>query len=216
MAAKTQLLLELLQGQPVIPVVTLERLADAVPLARALARGGLPAIEITLRSNVALDAIRLIGAEVAEAAVGAGTVLTPEQLEQAGEAGARFAVSPGTTLELLAAARGSSLPYLPGAATPSEVMSLLEEGYTIAKFFPAEQAGGASLLRALAAPIPQMRFCPTGGIDAGNAPLYLGLPNVLCVGGSWICPRELIRDGAWERIAELARAAAKLRAPAVS
>src|SRR5690606_35337250 len=119
MAAKTQLLLELLQGQPVIPVVTLERLADAVPLARALARGGLPAIEITLRSNVALDAIRLIGAEVAEAAVGAGTVLTPEQLEQAGEAGARFAVSPGTTLELLAAARGSSLPYLPGAATPS-------------------------------------------------------------------------------------------------
>lgn len=201
-------LLRMLQGQPVIPVVTLERLADAVPLAEALVKGGLSTIEITLRSDIGLDAIRLVSEDVPHAAIGAGTVLSTRQFEQAEVAGARFVVSPGTTQELLEAARDSDMPFLPGALTPSEFMSMYEEGYSLLKFFPAEPSGGAQYLAALAAPLPEIRFCPTGGITRANAAGYLELPNVVSVGGSWPCPLDLVRDGQWGRITELARDAA--------
>lgn len=211
MPEKSNLLARMLQGQPVIPVITLARLMDAVPLARALSAGGLPMIEITLRSDIGLDAIRLITEEVEGAIPGAGTVLNASLFEQAEIAGARFLVSPGVTQELLDIARDSLTPFLPGCVTPSEIMAMQEEGYNLLKFFPAAQAGGAGFLSALAAPLPQMRFCPTGGINAGNAPDYLALPNVSCVGGSWVAPAELVRDGDWQTITALAREAAGLR-----
>jgi 2-dehydro-3-deoxyphosphogluconate aldolase/(4S)-4-hydroxy-2-oxoglutarate aldolase len=188
------------------------RLADAVPLATALVKGGLPAVEITLRTPDALDAIRLVAAEVEGAIAGAGTVLNARQFAQASSAGSQFIVSPGITQELLDAARQGEVPLLPGAVTPSEIMAAREEGYSVLKFFPAEQAGGISYLKALASPLASMRFCPTGGISEKNARDYLALPNVICIGGSWVAPDELVADARWEDIAGLARKAAGLKA----
>lgn len=198
---------------PVMPVVVLERLEDAVPVARALVAGGLPAIEVTLRTPVALDAIRVIADEVPEIAVGAGTIVRPEQAEQAEAAGARFLVSPGTTGALLGAMADTGLPFLPGTATVSEVLAVLEAGFTEMKFFPAEAAGGAPYLRSIASPVSDARFCPTGGITPATATDYLALPNVGCVGGSWLAPPAALAAGDYARITELARAAAELGAP---
>jgi 2-dehydro-3-deoxyphosphogluconate aldolase/(4S)-4-hydroxy-2-oxoglutarate aldolase len=200
----------LLAGTPVVPVLVIESVATALPLARALVDGGLRALEITLRTPAALDVIRALAAEVEGAVVGAGTVLTVGQYADAERAGARFVVSPGTTDALLAAAAASAVPFLPGAVTASEVMRLLEQGYRFLKFFPAEPAGGVAYLEALAAPLPEARFCPTGGIDAVKARTYLSLPNVLCVGGSWVAPKDALAAGDWPRITRLARAAAAL------
>ncbi|HJQ59885.1 MAG TPA: bifunctional 4-hydroxy-2-oxoglutarate aldolase/2-dehydro-3-deoxy-phosphogluconate aldolase [Vineibacter sp.] len=201
----------LLDRAPVIPVLTLDDPATAVNVAKALVAGGLPVLEVTLRTAAALDAVRAIVAEVPGAVVGVGTILAPAQFDQAIAAGAQFAVSPGHTPDLLAAAVASGLPYLPGMATASEAMALYERGYQELKFFPAEASGGVRFLRALLAPMPTLRFCPTGGIEAANASTYLALPNVACVGGSWTAPAETIRQGAWGRIEDMARAAAGLR-----
>lgn len=199
---------ELLDVVPVMPVVVLERLADAVPVARALVAGGLPAIELTLRTDVALDAIRAIADEVPEILVGAGTIVRPEQAAQAAAAGARFLVSPGTTPALLAAMADTGLPFLPGTASVSEVLAVLEAGFTEMKFFPAEAAGGAAYLRSIASPVPEARFCPTGGITPATAADYLALPNVGCVGGSWLTPAAALAAGDYARVEALARAAA--------
>ncbi|MFF5470335.1 bifunctional 4-hydroxy-2-oxoglutarate aldolase/2-dehydro-3-deoxy-phosphogluconate aldolase [Streptomyces achromogenes] len=201
----------LLDLAPVLPVVVLADAADAVPLARALVAGGLPAIEVTLRTPAALEAIRAIAGEVPEAVVGAGTVVSPEQVGAVTAAGARFLVSPGWTESLLTAMRASGVPYLPGVSTASEVVALLERGVREMKFFPAQAAGGTAYLRSLAGPLPQARFCPTGGIGPTTAPEYLSLPNVGCVGGSWMVPAEAVAAREWGRIEELARAAAGLR-----
>ncbi|MEV7283679.1 bifunctional 4-hydroxy-2-oxoglutarate aldolase/2-dehydro-3-deoxy-phosphogluconate aldolase [Streptomyces sp. NPDC093252] len=197
---------------PVIPVVVVDDPADAVPLARALVAGGLPAIEVTLRTPGALDAIRAVAAEVPDAVVGAGTVISPGQVTDAVAAGARFLVSPGWTDGLLESMRGSGVPFLPGVSTTSEVVALLERGVSELKFFPAQAAGGAAYLKSLYGPLPQARFCPTGGIGADSAPGYLALPNVACVGGSWMLPRDAVAGGDWGRISALAREAAGLRA----
>ncbi|MFC8866149.1 bifunctional 4-hydroxy-2-oxoglutarate aldolase/2-dehydro-3-deoxy-phosphogluconate aldolase [Streptomyces sp. NPDC057148] len=197
---------------PVVPVVVVDDLADAVPLARALVTGGLPAIEVTLRTPVALDAVRAIAAEVPDAVVGAGTVITARQVEEVVAAGARFLVSPGWTDTLLEAMRASGVPFLPGVSTTSEVVALLERGVREMKFFPAEAAGGTAYLKALAAPLPQARFCPTGGITPALAPEYLALPNVGCVGGSWMLPKDAVAGRDWERVEALAREAAGLSA----
>ncbi len=197
---------------PVVPVVVVDELADAVPLARALVAGGLPAIEVTLRTPVALDAIRAIAGEVPGAVVGAGTVITPDQVHDVVAAGARFLVSPGWTETLLEAMRASGVPFLPGVSTTSEVVALLERGVREMKFFPAEAAGGTAYLKALAAPLPQARFCPTGGIGPASAPEYLALPNVGCVGGSWMLPKDAVADRDWGRVEALAREAAALSA----
>lgn len=201
---------------PVVPVVVVDDLADAVPLAQALVAGGLPAIEVTLRTPVAVDAIRAIAGEVPGAVVGAGTVITPDQVGEVVAAGARFLVSPGWTDVLLDAMRASGVPYLPGVSTTSEVVALLERGVREMKFFPAEAAGGTAYLKALAAPLPQARFCPTGGIGPGSAPEYLALPNVGCVGGSWMLPKDAVADRDWGRVEALARAAAALSAGGTS
>jgi 2-dehydro-3-deoxyphosphogluconate aldolase/(4S)-4-hydroxy-2-oxoglutarate aldolase len=195
---------------PVIPVVVIHDLKAAVPMARALVAGGITAIEVTLRTPVALEAIRAIAAEVEDATVGVGTVLSASDLRAAQEAGARFAVSPGVSPRLLDAADDCALPLLPGAATASEVMSLLERGYRHLKFFPAVPAGGHQLLGAWASPLPQIRFCPTGGINLTNAKDFLVLPNVLCVGGSWLTPADKLAAGDWSAIELLAREAARL------
>ncbi|CCK30479.1 KHG/KDPG aldolase [Streptomyces davaonensis JCM 4913] len=197
---------------PVVPVVVIEDPVDAVPLARALVAGGLPAIEVTLRTPGALDAIRAVAGEVPDAVVGAGTVITPEQVTLAVEAGARFLVSPGWTDVLLEAMRGSGVPFLPGVSTTSEVVALLERGVREMKFFPAQAAGGTAYLKSLSGPLPQARFCPTGGIGPDSAPEYLELPNVGCVGGSWMLPAEAVAARDWARIESLARAAAGLSA----
>jgi 2-dehydro-3-deoxyphosphogluconate aldolase / (4S)-4-hydroxy-2-oxoglutarate aldolase len=207
---KNQKLISMFDGQPVLPVITIERLADAVPMAKALMRGGLPAIEVTLRTPSALDAIRLIADEAPQVIVGAGTVLSAAQYNNAETAGARFVVSPGVTQELIDAANLGSTPLLPGVATPSEAMAMLEEGLSFMKFFPAEMAGGASYLKALAAPLPEAKFCPTGGVTIENAATYLELPNVVCVGGSWVVPADLVAQRDWDAIEELAREAARL------
>ena len=200
---------------PVVPVVVVDDPSDAVPLARALVAGGLRAIEVTLRTPGALDAIRAIADAVPEAVVGAGTVLTPEQVTRSVEAGARFLVSPGWTDSLLDAMRASGVPYLPGVSTASEVLALLERGVRELKFFPAEAAGGTAYLRSLYGPLPQVRFCPTGGIGPGSAPDYLALPNVACVGGSWMLPADAVAARDWGRVETLAREAAGLgRSPA--
>ena len=178
--------------------------------ARALVAGGLPVIEITLRTGAALEAIEAIAGEVEDAIVGAGTVLSKGQLVAAARAGARFLVSPGINPDLLKAAEDSPVPLMPGAATASEVMTLMDAGYTIQKFFPAEPAGGIAYLKALASPLPAIRFCPTGGIGRDNAAAYLALANVVCVGGSWVAPRRRHRAGDWSRIESLARDAARL------
>lgn len=211
MSQKTELLLPVMTGQPVIPVIKISNLAHAVPLARALSRGGLRAIEITLRTPVALDAIRAAANEVEDAIVGAGTILNARQFEQAVEAGSKFIVSPGTTPQVVDAARQSTVPLLPGAVTSSEIMTALENGYSLLKFFPAEQAGGAAYLKSLSSPLAGVRFCPTGGITEKNAATYLSLPNVLCVGGSWVAPDELVNDGKWDQIEALAREASGLK-----
>ncbi|MDW4908192.1 bifunctional 4-hydroxy-2-oxoglutarate aldolase/2-dehydro-3-deoxy-phosphogluconate aldolase [Streptomyces sp. ADMS] len=197
---------------PVVPVVVVEDLADAVPLARALVAGGLPAIEVTLRSRVALDAIRAIADSVPDAVVGAGTVISPAQVADALAAGARFLVSPGWTEVLLESMRASGVPFLPGVSTTSEVVALLERGVPEMKFFPAEAAGGTAYLKSLSGPLPQARFCPTGGIGPVNAPDYLALPNVVCVGGSWMLPADAIAAHHWGRVETLAREAATLSA----
>ncbi len=199
---------------PVVPVVVVQDAADAVPLARALVAGGLPAIEVTLRTPVALDAIRAIAGEVPDAVVGAGTVITPEQVNESIAAGARFLVSPGWTDVLLEAMRASGVPFLPGVSTTSEVVALLERGVTEMKFFPAQAAGGTAYLKSLAGPLPQARFCPTGGIGLASAPEYLALPNVGCVGGTWMLPEDAVAARDWVRIESLAREAAALSADA--
>ncbi|MER6524579.1 bifunctional 4-hydroxy-2-oxoglutarate aldolase/2-dehydro-3-deoxy-phosphogluconate aldolase [Streptomyces sp. NPDC001508] len=196
---------------PVMPVVVLADAADAVPLARALVAGGLPAIEVTLRTPAAPAAIRAIAAEVPDAVVGAGTVLGREQVADVCAAGARFLVSPGWTDALLAAMAGSGVPFLPGVSTTSEVVALLERGVREMKFFPAQAAGGTAYLKSLAGPLPQARFCPTGGIGPANAAEYLSLPNVGCVGGTWMVPTDAVATRDWPRIETLAREAANLR-----
>lgn len=196
---------------PVLPVVTVEAAREAVTLARALVAGGLRAIEITLRTPAGLDAIRAVAAEVPDAIPGAGTVLGAGDLEAAARAGARIAVSPGATPALLAAAASGPLPYLPAVATASELMRVLEAGFSAAKLFPAAALGGVAAVRALAGPFPGVRFCPTGGIDLRSAPPYLALPNVLCVGGSWLAPRDALASGDAARLERLARQAASLR-----
>lgn len=201
---------DIMRLAPVIPVITIESAAHAVPMAEALVAGGLFALEVTLRTPEALPAIEAIAAAVPMAVVGAGTVTQPAQFAQARNAGARFAVSPGSTETLLDAAASAGLPYLPGVATASEVMALLERKITHMKFFPAEASGGTAALKGWSAPLPEARFCPTGGIGPNNAATYLGLPNVLCVGGSWVVPGDAIAAGKWERLTELARAAARL------
>ena len=211
MSQKTEKLIPVMTGQTVIPVLLIDKAQDAVPLARALAKGGLPAIEITLRTAAALDAIRAVAEEVPEAIVGAGTILNASHYEQAVRAGSQFIVSPGVTDAIMDAADQSTIPLLPGCATASEVMSLRERGYTHVKFFPAEQAGGAPYLKALSSPLAGTFFCPTGGISLSNAMSYLQLPNVLCIGGSWIAPKELVNDGKWDEITTLAAAASALK-----
>jgi 2-dehydro-3-deoxyphosphogluconate aldolase/(4S)-4-hydroxy-2-oxoglutarate aldolase len=196
---------------PVVPVVIVENAADAVPLARALVAGGLKAIEITLRTPAALEAIRRVAGEVEGAVAGAGTVLDAAQFEAVMKAGARFAVSPGATERLLDAAAGAPMPLLPGIATASEAMALIERGYRFAKFFPAEPAGGAAYLAALASPLPQLTFCPTGGITPESAPRYLKLANVVCVGGSWMIRREHVAAGEFAAITAASATAAALR-----
>ncbi|MGW3151463.1 MULTISPECIES: bifunctional 4-hydroxy-2-oxoglutarate aldolase/2-dehydro-3-deoxy-phosphogluconate aldolase [Streptomyces] len=200
----------LLDLAPVVPVVVVEDAADAVPLARALVSGGLPAIEVTLRTPAALDAIRAIAAEVPDAVVGAGTVIAPAQVTECMAAGARFLVSPGWTDALLDAMRASGVPFLPGVSTTTEVVALLERGVREMKFFPAQAAGGTAYLRSLAGPLPQARFCPTGGIGPVNAPEYLSLPNVGCVGGTWMIPADAVGARDWGRVEALARQAAGL------
>lgn len=196
---------------PVVPVVVIERLEDAVPLARALVEGGLPLIEVTLRTPVALEAVRLIAAEVEGAIVGAGTVIERAQIESSLEAGATFLVSPGTTPDLLAAFTETPIPVMAGCASASEAMRLAELGFEVLKFFPAEASGGAAFLKSIAGPLPQLRFCPTGGIGPYNAPDYLALPNVVAVGGSWVVPADAIRAGDFGKVRDLAKAAAGLK-----
>jgi 2-dehydro-3-deoxyphosphogluconate aldolase / (4S)-4-hydroxy-2-oxoglutarate aldolase len=206
---------EILRAAPVMPVLTIVDVATAVPAARALAAGGLYALEITLRTPVALEAVAAIAREVPEAIPGVGTVLRAQDFEAAAKAGAKFAVSPGATPALLAAARDKALPYLPAIATASELMAAAEQGFSICKFFPAATAGGPAALKAFAAPFPHMRFNPTGGIDAASAPDYLALPNVLCIGGSWVAPMDAIASGDVARIEALARIAAAMPRAAV-
>ena len=202
----------ILRHSPVMPVVVIDDAAQAVPLARALLAGGIRSIEITLRTPAALDAIRAVRAAVPEMATGAGTVLNAADLEAAARAGAHFAVSPGSTPALLAAAAAQDLPWLPGAASASEVMTLREAGYRWLKFFPATAAGGSALLQSLHGPLPDVRFCPTGGISLASAPDWLALPNVVCVGGSWLTPGDRLRAADWSAIETLARQAVRLRA----
>ncbi|HKL46535.1 MAG TPA: bifunctional 4-hydroxy-2-oxoglutarate aldolase/2-dehydro-3-deoxy-phosphogluconate aldolase [Roseovarius sp.] len=194
---------------PVIPVLVIESPQQAAPLASALVAGGLPVLEVTLRTPAALEAIAAICA-VQGAIVGAGTVLTSQDAQAAREAGAQFAVSPGSTPRLVEACEALDLPLLPGAVTATEAMLLLERGYDMLKFFPAEASGGVAALKALAGPLPQLAFCPTGGVTPENAGAYLSLPNTLCVGGSWVAPADAMRDGDWARITSLARAASQL------
>lgn len=205
----SQLTEELCRLAPVIPVLVLDDAATARPLAEALVAGGLPVLEVTLRTPAALDAIREMTAAPG-GRVGAGTLLTPADVEAAKAAGATFGVAPGATDRLLDACEANDLPLLPGAATASEAMRLLERGYRVQKFFPAEANGGARALKAIGAPIPQVRFCPTGGVGLSNAEDYLSLANTLCVGGSWVAPKDKIVAGDWDGITALAREAAAL------
>lgn len=202
---------QVLARAPVVPVLSIERAEDAVPLARALVDGGLPVLEVTLRTEAAIGAIRAIREQVPDASVGAGTVLTARDLSAVEAAGATFAISPGATDALYAAASDARIPLLPGIATASELMHGLELGYQRFKFFPAESSGGIAALKSFAGPFAQAKFCPTGGIDVAKAPAYLALPNVITVGGSWMVPADALASGDWQRIATLAREAAALR-----
>jgi 2-dehydro-3-deoxyphosphogluconate aldolase / (4S)-4-hydroxy-2-oxoglutarate aldolase len=211
MTYKAEKLLATLKLQPVVPVLVIDDVKSAVHLARALVAGGLKAIEITMRTPAALDAIRAVADEVEGAVAGAGTILNPHQWDQAVAAGSQFIVSPGTTRRLLDHVKDSPIPLLPGSATASEVMALRDEGYQVLKFFPAEQAGGAAMLKSFSSPLAGTLFCPTGGISLKNAKDYLSLPNVVCVGGSWVAPKDLIDAGDWAGITKLAAEACALR-----
>ena len=204
----------LLKSAVVIPVLTIERLGDAVPLARALVAGDVRVLEVTLRTPVAIEAARAIMAEVPEAVVGIGTILNADDLARAESLGASFGISPGATPDLLKAAAASGLPFVPGIATASEVMQALAHGFNLLKFFPGEQSGGIKALRALAGPFPEVRFCPTGGIGEANAAAWLAEPNVVAVGGSWLCPSADIRSGNWDGITAMCELAMKLLKPA--
>ena len=207
--ARQQKLTDLFKRARVIPVLTIERLEDAVPLARALVAGGVRTLEVTLRTPVAIEAAKAMIAEVPEAIIGIGTIVSAADLSQAERLGARFGISPGATPELLRAAAQSRLPFAPGIATASELMQALAHGFVLVKFFPAEQAGGIKGLRALGGPFPHARFCPTGGIGDGNAASWLAEPNVVAVGGSWLCPPAEIRAGNWSGITAMCERAMK-------
>ena len=206
----SQALIAVLRRAPVVPVLIIDRLEDAVPLGRALVAGGLPALEVTMRTPVALDAIRAMS-EIEGGVVGAGTVLDAAQAREAVAAGAKFLVSPGATESILDAALELGVPLLPGVATASEAMIAREKGYRVLKFFPAGPAGGPTYLKSLASPLADVVFCPTGGVSLENAPEYLKLPNVICVGGSWVAPADAVKSGDWARIETLAREAAVIR-----
>ena len=210
-ASHSQLVDEVFALAPVIPVLAIDRIEDALPLCRALVDNGLPVLEITLRTACALDAIALVARELPHACVGAGTVLSATDLAKVTEAGARFAISPGATDTLFNAAKTSAVPLIPGIATASELMRGLEHGWRRFKFFPAESSGGIAALKGFGGPLPMARFCPTGGIDAAKAPAYLALANVACVGGSWMVPADAVKAGDWARIGALASEAASLR-----
>lgn len=201
---------EIMNASPVIPVMVINQLEQAVPLSNALVQGGLRVLEITLRTPIALEAIRKIKAEVAGAVVGAGTVINTKTVTQAVEAGSEFLVSPGVTEGLLDAALDAGVPILPGVASPSEVMGLLDKGITEMKFFPAEAAGGIPMLKSIGGPLPQAKFCPTGGVNPTNAAAYLALSNVACVGGSWMAPAELVDAQQWEEIRRRAYEAVRI------
>jgi len=205
--------LEIMNTGPVIPVIVIERLEEAVPLARALVEGGVRVLELTLRTPVALRAIEAIANEVEGALIGVGTITRAQDFEAARKAGALFGVSPGLTPELIAASRDGGLPLLPGVMTPSEVIAARAAGFTELKLFPAQQAGGVGMLKALAGPFPELIFCPTGGITPASAPEFLALPNVACVGGSWLTPRDAVGAGDWARIRALAAETSRLREP---
>jgi 2-dehydro-3-deoxyphosphogluconate aldolase/(4S)-4-hydroxy-2-oxoglutarate aldolase len=206
--------LELMRVGPVIPVIVIEEIAHAVPLAKALVAGGVRVLEVTLRTDVGLEAIRAIAREVDDAIVGVGTISRPEHFNQSIEAGARFGVSPGLTGDLIRAAQASGLPLLPGVMTPSDVIAARNAGFVALKLFPAQQAGGIGMLKAMGGPFPDVTFCPTGGVTAESASSFLALSNVGCVGGSWLTPPAMVRNGEWAAITALARAAARLRGPA--
>ncbi len=198
-------IIEVLQISPIVPVVVIENIKDAVPLAQSLIEGGIPIIEVTLRSSCALEAIELIAKNVPKMRVGAGTILNPTQLEQAQNRGAEFLISPGLTIKLLEHAKKKDMPLIPGVSSSSEVMQALELGYNALKFFPAEYCGGVKLLNAFNGPFKGVKFCPTGGISIDNMHSYLNLENVLCVGGSWLTPKHLIQNKEWDKITEICK-----------
>ncbi|MBS3012429.1 bifunctional 4-hydroxy-2-oxoglutarate aldolase/2-dehydro-3-deoxy-phosphogluconate aldolase [Helicobacter pylori] len=204
-------IIEILQISPIVPVVVIENIKDAVPLAQSLIEGGIPIIEVTLRSSCALEAIELIAKNVPKMRVGAGTILNLTQLEQAQNRGAEFLISPGLTIKLLEHAKKKNMPLIPGVSSSSEVMQALELGYNALKFFPAEYCGGVKLLNAFNGPFKGVKFCPTGGISADNMRSYLNLENVLCVGGSWLTPKNLIQNKEWDKITEICKRALALR-----
>ncbi|WP_121018690.1 bifunctional 4-hydroxy-2-oxoglutarate aldolase/2-dehydro-3-deoxy-phosphogluconate aldolase [Helicobacter pylori] len=203
--------IEVLQISPIVPVVVIEDIKDAVPLAQSLAEGGIQIIEVTLRSSCALEAIELIAKNVPKMRVGAGTILNPTQLEQAQNRGAEFLISPGLTIKLLEHAKKKDMPLIPGVSSSSEVMQALELGYNALKFFPAEYCGGVKLLNAFNGPFKGVKFCPTGGISTDNMHSYLNLENVLCVGGSWLTPKNLIQNKEWDKITEICKRSLALR-----
>ncbi|WRA18474.1 bifunctional 4-hydroxy-2-oxoglutarate aldolase/2-dehydro-3-deoxy-phosphogluconate aldolase [Helicobacter pylori] len=204
-------IIEVLQISPIVPVVVIEDIKDAVPLAQSLVEGGIQIIEVTLRSSCALEAIELIAKNVPKMRVGAGTILNPTQLEQAQNRGAEFLISPGLTIKLLEHAKKKDMPLIPGVSSSSEVMQALELGYNALKFFPAEYCGGVKLLNAFNGPFKGVKFCPTGGISADNMRSYLNLENVLCVGGSWLTPKNLIQNKEWDKITEICKRSLALR-----
>ncbi|BAW44412.1 ketohydroxyglutarate aldolase [Helicobacter pylori] len=204
-------IIEVLQISPIVPVVVIENIKDAVPLAQSLVDGGIHIIEVTLRSSCALEAIELIAKNVPKMCVGAGTILNPTQLEQAQNRGAEFLISPGLTIKLLEYAKKKDMPLIPGVSSSSEVMQALELGYNALKFFPAEYCGGVKLLNAFNGPFKGVKFCPTGGISADNMHSYLNLENVLCVGGSWLTPKNLIQNKEWDKITEICKRSLALR-----
>lgn len=211
MSSTAMNLTDIMHASPVILVIAIEKLEHAVPLAKALVAGGIRVLEVTLRTPHGLPAIRAIAQEVPDAILGVGTLTQPNELSAAREAGAIFGVSPGLTRRLIEASKSSGLPLLPGVMTPSEVMAAREEGFRQLKLFPAMQAGGVGMLNAIAGPLPDVLFCPTGGVSQDNAPQFLACKNVACVGGSWLCPKELMEAGDWDRITALAQTASKLR-----
>ncbi|NHA74243.1 bifunctional 4-hydroxy-2-oxoglutarate aldolase/2-dehydro-3-deoxy-phosphogluconate aldolase [Helicobacter pylori] len=204
-------IIEVLQISPIVPVVVIENIKDAVPLAQSLIEGGIPIIEVTLRSSCALEAIELIAKNVPKMRVGAGTILNLTQLEQAQNRGAEFLISPGLTIKLLEHAKKKDMPLIPGVSSSSEVMQALEWGYSALKFFPAEYCGGVKLLNAFNGPFKGVKFCPTGGISADNMRSYLNLENVVCVGGSWLTPKDLVQNKEWDKITEICKRALALR-----